>query len=122
MLDTQTHKARLEEMLALVIEELQSIGIHNPDNPSDWVAVPEEFDANEPDLNDAADTVENWNERAALVATLEPKYNDIMRALEKINTETFGTCEVCNGEIEERRLEVNPAARTCIAHIEEPVV
>jgi len=121
MSNIQTHKAHLEEMLASITEELKTVGIHDPKNPSDWLAVPEAFDANEPDLNSAADTVEEWNERAGLVATLEPRYNNIVRALEKIESGTFGTCEVCEGAIEEKRLAVNPAARTCMAHIEEPV-
>ncbi len=121
MSDIHTYEARLNEMLTVIISELKTIGIHNPENPSDWVAVPEEFDANEPDINDAADVVEDWNERNALVATLEPRYNDIVRALGKIKTGTFGTCEVCGVAIEEKRLSASPSARTCVAHVEEPL-
>lgn len=114
-----TYKIQLEEMLKKITSELQSIGIHNPENPSDWIAVPVDLDAEEPDLNLAADNVEAWNERTALVATLEPQYNGIIHALARIESGTFGTCEVCKNPIEEKRLSANPIARTCIMHREE---
>lgn len=113
------YKTRLEEMLTTITEELSTVGIRNPENPSDWIAVPEELDAAEPDVNLAADNVEAWNERTALVATLESRYNGIVGALARIQKNSFGKCEVCKNQIEEKRLEANPIARTCIAHIEE---
>ena len=115
-LDTQTYRERLEVLLKELTEELTSVGIHNPKNPQDWIAVPEAFDTSEPDQNLAADTVEEWDERRALVATLETRYNNITRALSKIDTGTFGFCEVCGAPIEADRLNANPAARTDKAH------
>ncbi len=109
----------LEAELAELTRELTSIGIHNPENPSDWIAVPEGVDANQSDTDLLADVVEEWDERAALVATLERRYNDITRALAKITAGTFGTCEICSAPIESDRLEVNPSARTCKAHMND---
>lgn len=119
MKDTHVYKTALEELLGNITEELKTVGIHNPENPSDWIAVPEELDAEEPDLNLAADSVEEWNERSAIVATLETRYNNIMRALARIEAGTFGVCEICGNEIEEKRLMVSPTARTCITHVPE---
>ncbi len=119
MTDTQTHKEQLEAMLANLIEELKTVGIHDPSNPSDWIAVPEGVDANEADPDLVADVVEEWDERQALVATLERQYNDITRALGKIEKGTYGTCEICGEIIEEDRLSANPAARTNKAHMNE---
>jgi RNA polymerase-binding transcription factor DksA len=113
------YKEKLETMLLALTEELKDVGIHNPENPSDWIAVPEDLDANEPDLNLAADVVEEWDGRQALVATLEQRYNEITRALTKIETGTFGTCEICSAPIEKARLEVNPSARTCKEHMND---
>ena len=115
------YKIRLEEMLVTLTEELQTIGIHDPKNPADWIAVPEHDDTNDADENLAADGVEEWNERAAIVAELETRYNNITGALLRIESGTFGICEICNAEIEPARLEVYPAARTCIEHREEIV-
>ena len=118
-MNTTAYRARLETMLEEITKELQSIGIHNPENPGDWIAVPEDLDAEEPDENLSADTVESWNERSALVSTLEADYNNIRSALARIEATTFGTCEVCGNEIEEKRLDASPTARTCITHREE---
>lgn len=113
------YTARLEEMLKEITSELQSIGIHNPENPTDWIAVPEDLDAEEPDTNLAADSVEAWNERTALIADLEPRYNSIVSALARIEKDAFGKCEICGSDIEDARLNANPVSRTCIAHLEE---
>ncbi|MCF7815772.1 MAG: TraR/DksA C4-type zinc finger protein [Candidatus Pacebacteria bacterium] len=118
-MEIDIYKVRLEQMKTELAEELKSIGIHNPDNPQDWIAVPEELDAEEPDANLAADAVEEWNERRALIATLEPRYNNIVAALARIDTKTFGLCETCENPIEEARLDANPSARTCIAHLND---
>jgi RNA polymerase-binding transcription factor DksA len=113
------YKTALATMLEAVTLELKDVGIHNPDNPSDWIAVPEDIDPNEPDINLAADAVEEWDERQALVATLERRYNDIRRALAKISDKNFGKCEICSLEIEADRLTVNPTARTCKLHMND---
>jgi RNA polymerase-binding transcription factor DksA len=105
-------------MLEEITGELKTVGIHNPANKEDWIAVPEELDTEEPDENLSADAVEEWNERRALVATLEGRYNAIVAALARIDLGTFGKCEVCGKEIEAERLTVNPAAQTCIEHRE----
>lgn len=117
--DTEAFKARLETMLNEITEELKTIGIHNPENPSDWEAVPEGVDVGEPDPNVAADRVEEWDERRALVATLETRYNNIVRALKKIEDGSYGVCEISGKEIEADRLNANPAARTNKEHMND---
>lgn len=118
-MDTHTYKVQLEDMFAQITKELALVGIHNPENPSDWIAVPDDIDVEEPDQNLAADAVEAWDERAALVSVLEARYNSIINALARIEAGTFGLCEVCNAPIEEARLVVSPVSRTCITHREQ---
>ena len=115
------YRVRLETMLEEITKELKTIGIHNPENPSDWIAVPQDLDAEEPDENLAADSVEAWNERTALIATLEPQYNNIIEALARIDAGLFGKCEICDAPVEDARLDANPVARTCIAHIDDVI-
>ncbi|MBI4086871.1 TraR/DksA C4-type zinc finger protein [Candidatus Kaiserbacteria bacterium] len=120
MIDTASYKEKLTESLARVTEELKTLGIHNPENPADWVPTPPtDVDGPEADPVDAADRVEEWDEHAATLAPLEHEYNDIIRALKKIENDTYGICEISGEEIEQDRLEANPAARTCKAHMEE---
>ncbi len=119
MVDIEKYKVRLTAMLEQLTSELKTIGIHNPNNPSDWIARPEALGNTEADLNVAADRVEDWDERRSTVAVLETRYNNIVRALAKIEEGTFGICEISNEEIEIDRLEANPTARTNKAHLEE---
>ena len=118
-LDTALYKTKLTESLARITCELETLGVHTKDNQKDWVATPPPEDGLEPDQNDAADRVEEWDERAATRAEHEREYNDHTRALKKIEDGTYGICEVSGKEIEADRLDANPAARTCKAHLEE---
>lgn len=117
--NTDTLRAALTEMLATLTTELNAVGIHDPHNPQDWIAVPEVSDRQESDDDLVADSVEAWDERQALVASLERQFNDITRALGKMDAGTYGTCEICGAPIEQERLEANPSARTDKAHMDE---
>lgn len=118
-IDIEKQKAKLEEDLRTVTEELKGLGIHNPEVPEDWIATPAEEMDREPDLNEAADRVEEWGERRATLAVLETRYNNLVRALKKIEDGTYGICEITGEPIEEDRLEAYPAARTMKAHADE---
>lgn len=116
-METTHFKTKLEAELQQLTIELEAIATLNPDT-GDWVATPE---VNEPsaDENEVADDVESWNERRALLAQLEIRYRNVKRALDKIDAGTYGICEITGGEISPERLEANPAARTCAAHMNE---
>lgn len=120
MLDTTHFKEVLEGELTRVTGELKSLGVHNPDNPDDWVATPEDdMGEGEADSDLVADRVESLEERVATLALLETEYNNVRRALGKIEDGGFGLCEICDKDIEEARLEAQPSARTCIEHRED---
>jgi RNA polymerase-binding transcription factor DksA len=65
-----------------------------------------------------ADRFEDFEARSSMMRTLEPRLNNILKALRNLNKDSFGTCEVCKKDIEQARLEANPAARTCKKHLE----
>lgn len=115
---TEQFKERLEKELATVETELKTVGVQNPANAADWEAKETAIDtmASPADPNEAADKMEEYTQNRAITETLEIRYNNVKRALEKIEDGTFGTCEICHAPIEEERLEANPAARTCLAH------
>ena len=97
--------------------ELSKVAIKNPDNPTDWEPAGGERDTSQADENTVADSIEDYEDNAAVTGTLESRYKDILSALERIKQHTYGLCEICGNEIEAQRLEANPAARTCKAHI-----
>lgn len=118
MTDTKAHKVTLEQLLDTIIKDLERIATYNK-STGDWEAVPTGSDVGEADENVEADVVEEWNERRATLAELETRFNNIKRALKKIEDGTFGICEISGETIESDRLEANPAARTCKAHMNE---
>lgn len=119
MMDITTYKNKLTEELESLTDTLSELGIHNPQVPEDWIATPPTDDQSEADENIAADRHEDWIERRGEVAELETRYNNIMRALQKIEAGTYGTCEIGGEEIESDRLMAYPAARTCKKHLGE---
>ena len=117
-IDHEHFKKKLEEEKALVEKELEKVGRKNPDSPSDWEAVAVEGSRAHADENLAADEIEEYDDNLAIVGTLESRYKDIKTSLEKIESGKYGICEVGGEEIEMDRLEANPSAKTCKAHME----
>ncbi len=117
-IDTNFFKGKLEEELLLVEKELKDVGQRNPDNKEDWEATPKkDFDTDSADENETADKIEEFEENAAILTELERKYNEIKLALERIEKQEYGYCEVCKKPIEEDRLVANPSAKTCKEHM-----
>lgn len=113
---TAGYKKRLEEEKVRLEKELQSIGRRNPSNPADWEALPDET-GQEADSGDAADQIEGYEANTGILKELETRYNNVVSALDRIENGSYGMCEVGDMQIEVARLNADPAARTCKAHI-----
>lgn len=105
----EAEKVRLET-------EMGSVGRRSLSVPGDWEPVPSET-GTESDLADQADIVMSRESNTAILADLEARYDTIVSALERMEKGKYGKCEVCNKEITEERLEADPSATTCIAHL-----
>jgi RNA polymerase-binding transcription factor DksA len=116
MIDTHAYKPRLEEEKTRLEAELSSVGRRNPSNPADWEAVPEDT-GQEADPNDRADKIEGYESNSSILNELEIRYNEVLQALDRIEKGTYGICEVSGEEIETDRLNADPAASTCKAHL-----
>lgn len=116
MLDKKKIKEKLEKERDSLLEQLRDMGKLNPET-LEWEATPEELDFPKSDQNDMADRFEDFEARSSMMRTLEPRLNNILKALKDLNKESFGKCEVCKKDIEMKRLEANPAARTCKKHL-----
>ncbi len=120
-MNTKIYKEKLEEELILLENELSSLGTKNP-KTGDWeasVSLGTAQDDDHSDPNDNADDQEEFGERTAILSDLEIRYNNIKKALERIEKGTFGICEVSGNKIEEERLDANPASTRCIEHMED---
>ncbi len=116
-MDTKQLREKLEAEASDLKAQLEDIATYNP-KTGDWIATPDYVGDEVADQNAHADTTEEWNERRAMMAQLETQYNNVLHALSK-DDDKLGICEISGEPIEDERLEINPAARTCKAHIEE---
>ena len=112
-------KTRLEKERDILEQELSALGKRNPSNPSDWEPMKPEGEESSPDRNDNADIIEAMHENNASLNELEGRLNNVMLALKKIEDGAYGMCEVSNEPIEIERLNANPAARTCMKHMDQ---
>ena len=122
-MDLNYFKNKLEKEKAKIEEELSVISIKNPKDARDWQAVYPERDLDdkfEADPADTAGNIEDYQERYALNDVLEKRLNNIKDALLAVNRGSYGKCNVGGKQhdIEHERLDANPAAITCINHIE----
>jgi len=113
---TKYFKQKLEAEKKKLESEMGGIGRRNPSVPGDWESVPSEIGM-ESDLADQADVVMNHESNTAILADLEARYDTILSALERIEKDEYGKCEVCGEKIEEARLEADSAATTCTKHL-----
>src|SRR3989338_5439521 len=101
--NTQQFKEKLRNEYDLIEKELTTLGRKNPSNPEDWEATKGTLDTDRADETEVADSIEQYDNNKAI--------------LEKIENGTYGKCEVSGEDIELDRLEANPAAKTCKAHM-----
>ncbi len=113
------YKKRLEEEKGRLEENLTRLGRRNPLNPQEWEVIQEEGGP-EPDENDAADRLEEYEESRVILKDLENRYRAVLAALERIDEGTYGICaDIMKKKhaIEKSRLDADPAAQTCVRHI-----
>lgn len=121
-IETNKFKQKLEQEKQELEEDLAHLGRINPDNPKDWEAVKENLNVMQADRNELADTFEEFEEDTAVLKELETRLLEVNHALHKIAGEAdteYGVCEVSGKQIPEERLEVNPAARAHVDHVDE---
>jgi DnaK suppressor protein len=116
-MDTTKYRDALVAEKSKLEAELGSVSQRNPQNPGDWDTKAETRDDNRADENDNADVLEELVNDEAIVRQLESQLVEVNAALGRMEAGTYGTCETCGAEIEADRLEANPAARTCKAHM-----
>jgi len=118
-IDTKHFKEKLLEEKTVLESELAGVARINPDNPKDWEPTPGDLNIPKSDKNDMGDAMEEYEGRYAVEVELENRLTNVTKALERIENETYGTCKVDGGQIEMERLEANPAAETCKAHLND---
>ena len=110
-------KKQLEEEKIKLEADLEIVGRKNPDVPGDWEPTPADMNiGGTSDRNDLADTFEELENRASIENSLEERHSFVVEALARIEKGKYGLCLDCGKQINEKRLEANPAAQHCIKH------
>ena len=127
--DRAYFQKKLEEERTRLIGELGELGRINPTNANDWETTYSNLQSKigeveipaEPDEQDEASRLEEFEERNATEVTLEGRLNTVKDALARVESGTYGMCMegAAPHPIEHMRLEANPAAATCLAHLKK---
>lgn len=119
---TEELKAALTAERDMLEENLRESGRRDPEDRTNWDPsfphMGEDHNASSSMLEESADEVEEFDRRIETEGVQKERYQDVLRALDKIVKGGYGLCENCGGEIPLERLRANPAARTDIEHAE----
>ena len=108
--------AKLESEKKRLEEELNKVAHRNPEVKGDWMPNLNEVNTMSGDESDQAEAYATLENNSALEDSLEEGLNRVDHAIKKIETGSYGICEVCKMPIDEKRLEAFPAATTCLKH------
>lgn len=116
-MNTEHLKEALQKEKTLLENELGAVGRQNAQTPGGWEPTPAPIDILHADPSEVAEGIEEFEGRAAVEVELENRLLSVTQALKRIEDGTYGLCRVCGEAIENDRLEANPAADTCKAHL-----
>ncbi len=112
----QKFRERLEQILATLELELTDIGKINTADHYDWTGTSGSYKTGTADKNILADKIEEVQTNDSIVDELETRRASVVEAITRIENGEYGECKECGVTILEERLEVNPAANTCVEH------
>ncbi|MDD3098541.1 MAG: TraR/DksA C4-type zinc finger protein [Candidatus Pacebacteria bacterium] len=108
-------KKKLEQEKVLLKEDLLKFADKDK-------KLPDDYDTRFPNLGERssapdenAEEVETYENLLAIEYALESRLKEVNEALEKINNNNYGHCDICKKNIETDRLKANPAAKLCFS-------
>lgn len=105
-------KSKLEQSVQALKKELETFATEDKNLKGNWDA--KRINAEDTDMEEKADEVEEYDNKLSLEHSLELKLKDVNTALEKITAGSYGVCEKCGKEITQERLLVCPEAKWCM--------
>jgi len=107
-------KKQLEKERKRIIKDLKSFARRDSRLKGNWRTRFPILGLDRSHKDENAEEIEQYATLLSVEHTLEVRLKDIEDALEKIKKNTYGRCEKCQKEIEEKRLKVVPEARLCL--------
>ena len=117
MKDLSQYKKTLEAEKKVLEDELATVSTADPESRGGVHAVSDDLDISEADENELGDKFESLDNNEAIETRLEEKLELVIRALAMMEAGKYGHCEICDQLIEEKRLDAEPSAPTCIMHM-----
>lgn len=112
----EKYKNLLEEEKGRLEKELSNIATKNPKNPEEWDVKAPDMNPMVSDQSELADMFEELETQTGLEMQLEERLKKVHESLRRVEDGTYGVCTACGKKIEEKRLEANPLAHTCVEH------
>ncbi len=112
-----TYKKSLEAEKKVLEAELATVGVKDPQSRGGIQAVSDVLDISEADENELADKFESLDNNELIEEKLEERMEDVIRALALMEAGKYGICIECGLPIEEKRLDADATAVTCIMHM-----
>jgi DnaK suppressor protein len=116
-MNIQYFKELLLKEKAQLVEGMSLIAVETHDIAGDWAVRTSPSGELEPDM--MADAEEEKAANEDILATLEQRLMQVDKALGRIEDGTYGICKISGSQIEEKRLEADPAATTCLSHMND---
>jgi len=107
-------KKKLEEEQALLKKDLLKFADKDKKIPDDYDTRFPNFGDRSSSPDENANETEAYEKLLAIEYALELRLKDVNSSLKKIKENNYGNCEICKKEIELKRLNANPAAKTCL--------
>lgn len=110
----QTQEAILHKEKERLEQELAKVATYD-EAQGQYIPKFEEFNSGDTeDMDEASEETETLGENTALADNLIKSLTEVKQALADIVADRYGVCDNCGEYIDEERLRVYPAARTCI--------
>ncbi len=107
----ESYKEQLEKNKASLESMLQRFAKKDTLPEDDWDTIYPKTEGS--NMEEMADEVEEFSSLIKIEHSLEVKLKNINDALRKIKKGTYGICEKCNQEIEQKKLSVIPETKVC---------
>jgi len=108
---TEEIKQQLLDEKKRLEQELNKIAKVNPHNPNDYQAQFEDYGTD--DSDNTAEVIE-YGLNLSLERTLEKSLQDVIKALSRLNKNSYGICKYCKKPIGFERLKARPTSSACI--------
>lgn len=111
-MDIKKIKTKLLKEKELLEKELSSFAHKDPKVKGNWRADFPSFGDERAEQDENAEEVQEYENELGVEYALEARLENINLALEKIEKGKYGICEKCGKNIEEKRLKIEPSAKT----------